>query len=81
MEGFPDFGEDVFELFFLLRSGVKEMSDGRVFEPKFEESHGFFFVGNQVDNVVLVVVHLFSVVLGVLGIEHCIVIERFNVSK
>lgn len=51
------------------------MSDSRVFESKFEESHGFFFVGDEVYNVVFVVVHFFSVVLSVLGIEHCVVIK------
>jgi hypothetical protein len=30
------------------------MSDSRVFESKFEESHGFFFVCDEVDNVVFV---------------------------
>lgn len=65
----------------LLRPGVEEGEDGLVVEAKFEQSECFSLIGDEIDDVVLTIVHLFLVVLGQSGIIHQIVVERLHVGK
>ena len=66
---------DILKFLLLLWSRIKEGDHCLVIEAKFKQSQCFSLIGNQIDDVILTIVHLFLVIFGQSGIVHQIVVE------
>jgi hypothetical protein len=81
LEGHLELRLDVEQFLLLVGAGVEQREDCLVVEAQLEQPQRLPLVGDEVDDVVLAVVHLLLVVLRQPSVEHQVVVQRLHVRQ